>query len=144
MVVLLCGSGESYENVCKAANSKWREESSVWQAREVNPVDYDRKVKFWTSLISSSSRAERSAIFTVDGLKRRLEYSNQVETVTRLSRSYGLVSKNFETLKTKFRNIKTEPLQVPARQSGASVHRPGSAVPAGVCRISVIIRLEKI
>ncbi|GMR51827.1 hypothetical protein PMAYCL1PPCAC_22022 [Pristionchus mayeri] len=39
--------------------------------RDVNPLDYDKKMDFWSELIGSSCLAERSATFSVDMLKRR-------------------------------------------------------------------------
>ncbi|GMS98806.1 hypothetical protein PENTCL1PPCAC_20981 [Pristionchus entomophagus] len=39
--------------------------------RDVNPLDYDKKMDFWGALIGSSCLGERSATFSVDLLKRR-------------------------------------------------------------------------
>ncbi|VDM63074.1 unnamed protein product [Angiostrongylus costaricensis] len=51
---------------------------SVIKARAVNPVDYDRKIKFWTNLISSSCEVEGNAIVSADILKRRFRRGDQI------------------------------------------------------------------
>uniref|UniRef100_A0A0K0DIC0 Charged multivesicular body protein 7 n=1 Tax=Angiostrongylus cantonensis TaxID=6313 RepID=A0A0K0DIC0_ANGCA len=51
---------------------------SVIKARAVNPVDYDRKIKFWTDLISSSCEVEGNAIVSAEILKRRFRRGDQI------------------------------------------------------------------
>ncbi|KHJ76326.1 hypothetical protein OESDEN_24054, partial [Oesophagostomum dentatum] len=51
---------------------------SVIKARAVNPIDHDRKVKFWANLIASSCEVEGNAIISVDCLKRRFRRGDQV------------------------------------------------------------------
>ncbi|KJH49746.1 SNF7 family protein [Dictyocaulus viviparus] len=64
--------------------SFWHDDSamqgymSVIKARAVNPIDYDRKIRFWTNLISSSCEVEGNAIVSVDVLKRRFRRGDQL------------------------------------------------------------------
>ncbi|KAK6042955.1 SNF7 family protein, partial [Cooperia oncophora] len=51
---------------------------SVIKARAINPIDHDRKIKFWTDLISSSCEVEGNAIISVDSLKKRFRRGDQV------------------------------------------------------------------
>ncbi|KAK6013980.1 SNF7 family protein [Ostertagia ostertagi] len=51
---------------------------SVIKARAINPIDHDRKIKFWTDLISTSCEAEGNAIISVDSLKKRFRRGDQV------------------------------------------------------------------
>ncbi|KAJ1373998.1 hypothetical protein KIN20_036580 [Parelaphostrongylus tenuis] len=51
---------------------------SVIKARAVNPVDHDRKMRFWTDLISSSCEAEGNAVVSADILKRRFRRGDQI------------------------------------------------------------------
>ncbi|VDP18476.1 unnamed protein product [Heligmosomoides polygyrus] len=47
-------------------------------ARAINPIDHDRKIKFWTNLISSSCDVEGNAVISVDSLKKRFRRGDQV------------------------------------------------------------------
>ncbi|KIH53782.1 hypothetical protein ANCDUO_16078 [Ancylostoma duodenale] len=64
--------------------SFWQDDSamqgymSVIKSRAVNPIDHDRKIKFWTDLIASSCEVERNAIISLDSLKRRFQRGDQV------------------------------------------------------------------
>lgn len=49
-----------------------------FQAREVNPCDYDRKIKFWSEMIARSCLQEKDPIVTVDLLKRRFRRGDQL------------------------------------------------------------------
>ncbi|XGW08471.1 hypothetical protein V3C99_011083 [Haemonchus contortus] len=51
---------------------------SVIKARAINPIDHDRKIKFWTDLISKSCEIEGNAIISVDSLKKRFRRGDQV------------------------------------------------------------------
>lgn len=51
---------------------------SVIKARAINPIDHDRKIKFWTNLISSSCDVEGNAVISVDSLKKRFRRGDQV------------------------------------------------------------------
>ncbi|MFH4979045.1 hypothetical protein AB6A40_005754 [Gnathostoma spinigerum] len=51
---------------------------SMLKAREVNPYDYDRKVKFWSETISKSCIVERDPILCLDRLKQRFRRGDQL------------------------------------------------------------------
>ncbi|VDM38913.1 unnamed protein product [Toxocara canis] len=51
---------------------------SMTKAREVNPYDYDRKIKFWTDIIGKSCLLEKDPVVTVDALKRRFRRGDQL------------------------------------------------------------------
>ncbi|VDK65523.1 unnamed protein product [Cylicostephanus goldi] len=51
---------------------------SVIKARAVNPIDHDRKIKFWENLIAKSCEAEGNAIISVDLLKKRFRRGDQI------------------------------------------------------------------
>ncbi|VDK72360.1 unnamed protein product [Anisakis simplex] len=51
---------------------------SMIKAREVNPYDYDRKVKFWSETISKSCHAEHDPLVTIDMLKKRFRRGDQL------------------------------------------------------------------
>ncbi|VDL80600.1 unnamed protein product [Nippostrongylus brasiliensis] len=51
---------------------------SVIKARAINPIDHDRKIKFWTDLIASSCEVEGNAVVSVDSLKKRFRRGDQV------------------------------------------------------------------
>uniref|UniRef100_A0A915A5V8 Charged multivesicular body protein 7 n=1 Tax=Parascaris univalens TaxID=6257 RepID=A0A915A5V8_PARUN len=51
---------------------------SMTKAREVNPCDYDRKIKFWSEMIARSCLQEKDPIVAVDLLKRRFRRGDQL------------------------------------------------------------------
>ncbi|VDD95315.1 unnamed protein product [Enterobius vermicularis] len=52
--------------------------SNGYLLRDVNPVDYDRKITFWTDLIGQSCLGEKNAVFTLEGLKKRFRRGDQI------------------------------------------------------------------
>ncbi|CAI4225777.1 unnamed protein product [Auanema sp. JU1783] len=48
------------------------------KARHVNPIDHDRKVKFWEEAIDSYCIHQKNAVFTLDTLKRAFRRGDQI------------------------------------------------------------------
>lgn len=51
---------------------------SMAKLRDVNPVDYDRKINFWTDLIGKSCLAEKDCVVSLEKLKRRFRRGDQI------------------------------------------------------------------
>ncbi|CAJ0944851.1 unnamed protein product, partial [Mesorhabditis belari] len=51
---------------------------SMIKSRQVNPVDYDRKIRFWRGMIESGCYGEKDALLTVDSLKKRFRRGDLV------------------------------------------------------------------
>lgn len=77
---------------------------SMFKKRDVNPIEYDAKMRFWSDLIISSSSALRNPIFTVKQLSARFRRRDRVpaglETVLREMISRGSVVPAAEYVKS--------------------------------------------
>uniref|UniRef100_A0A0N5ATD7 Charged multivesicular body protein 7 n=1 Tax=Syphacia muris TaxID=451379 RepID=A0A0N5ATD7_9BILA len=51
---------------------------SMVKLRDVNPVDYDRKITFWTDLIGKSCLAEKDCVISLEKLKKRFRRGDQI------------------------------------------------------------------
>lgn len=97
-------ASNSYLPSCWESDERMSGLMSMFKRREVNPAEYDAKMRFWTDLILSSGSALRNPFFTVKQLSNRFQRKDRVpaglETVLRDMVSRGLVVSTTEYAKT--------------------------------------------